>query len=144
MRTIFALSLYTVLFSTNLISAQEMSTTILATERKGPVIAVDRELHDFGTMRPDEVPDGNLSFTVYNEGDEPLILSYVRACCGTRVTDYTKTPISVGDSGIVSVSWRIHNRPHRINRTVTITSNASNRQTYVIRMRGQVVLPEEE
>lgn len=110
----------------------------------GPVIAVDREIHEFGRMLPNEIPDGNLSFTVYNKGNEPLAISNVRACCGTRVVDYPKAPIAPGDSGTVDVSWRIHNRPHRINRTVTITSNASNRQTYIMRIRGEVVLPEDE
>jgi hypothetical protein len=110
---------------------------------KGAVIAVDREIHNFGKMLPDQIPDGKISFTVYNNGDEPLILSNVRACCGTRVDEYTNTPIFAGDSGMVVVSWRIHNRPHQINRTVTITSNATNRQTYILRIRGEVVLPEE-
>jgi len=110
---------------------------------KGAIIAVDREVHNFGKMLPDQIPDGNISFTVFNNGDEPLVLSNVRACCGTRVDDYTKTPILAGDSGMVAVSWRIHNRPHQINRTVTITSNAGNRQTYILRIRGEVVLPEE-
>jgi hypothetical protein len=112
-------------------------------EKKGAVIAVEPEVHELGTMRPQDIPDGKLSFTVHNHGDEPLILTNVRACCGTRVDEYTQTPIAVGDSGIVRISWRIHPRPHRINRTVTIASNASNRQFYVARIRGEVILPEE-
>lgn len=111
--------------------------------KKGAIIEVDPDLHDFGTMLPDDIPDGRLSFSIYNKGDEPLILTNVRACCGTRVDEYTQAPIAVGDSGIVNISWRIHPRPHRINRTVTIASNASNRQFYVVRIRGEVVLPEE-
>lgn len=109
---------------------------------RGAFIEVDREIHNFGSMRPDEIPDGKLLFTVYNKGDQPLIVSGVRACCGTRVDNFTSTPIAVADSGVVEVSWRIHKRPHQINRTVTITSNATNRQNYILRIRGEVVLPE--
>ena len=118
-------------------------SVLMGQTKKGPIIEIDRELHDFGTMLPDDIPDGKLTFTVYNKGDEPLILTNVRACCGTRVNDYSKAPIPVADSGFVEVSWRIHPRPHRINRTVTITSNAGNRQNYIVRIRGEVVMPEE-
>jgi hypothetical protein len=131
----FVVTLALFLLSANLLFGQEP---------KGAIIAVDREIHNFGKILPDDIPDGNLAFTVYNQGDEPLLLTNVRACCGTRVVDYPKVPIAIGDSGKVEVSWRIHPRPHRINRTVTITSNASNRQTYILRIRGEVVLPEEE
>lgn len=116
---------------------------VLAQTPGGAIIELDRELHNFGTMKPDQIPDGKLSFTVYNKGDEPLIITGVRACCGTKVDNYTQSPIAVGDSGKVEVSWRIHPRPHRINRTVTITSNASNRQTTIARIQGEVVLPED-
>jgi len=117
--------------------------SLIAQSSRGAIIELDRELHNFGTMRPDQIPDGKLSFTVYNKGDEPLIITGVRACCGTRVDHYTQSPIAVGDSGRVEVSWRIHPRPHRINRTVTITSNATNRQTTIARIQGEVILPEE-
>jgi len=120
------------------------ASCLFGQESKGAVITVDREIHNLGTMLPDQIPDGNLAFTVYNQGDEPLLLTNVRACCGTRVVDYPKAPIAVGDSGMVEVHWRIHPRPHRINRTVTITSNATNRQTYILRIRGEVVMPEDE
>ena len=120
-----------------------LSVFVSAQEAGGPRIAVDREIHEFGSMRPHEIPDGKLSFTVYNRGNEPLIVSNVRACCGTRVDAFPQAPISPGDSASVNVSWRIHNRPHRINRTVTITSNATNRAIYVLRINGEVLPPED-
>ncbi len=114
---------------------------LVSQDRQGPFIEFDRELHDFGQMSSDEVPDGKLSFVVYNNGNQPLVLSNVRACCGTRVNGFTREPIAPADSGYVEVEFRIVPQPHRIRRTVTVQSNASNRQTAILRIQGEVVEP---
>lgn len=116
--------------------------TLLSQNHDGPHIAFDRELHDYGQVPADEVPDGKVGFTIYNRGNEPLVLSNVRACCGTRVTGYTREPIAASDSGFVEVQFRIVPRPQRIRRTITIQSNAGNRQTAILRIQGEVVEPE--
>ncbi len=113
-----------------------------AQDNQGPVISFDRELHDYGTILTDSVPEGKLSFIIYNTGTEPLVLSNVRACCGTRVNDYTKEPVAPADSGFVEVEFRIVPRPHRIRRTVTVQSNAVNRQTAILRIQGEVAEPD--
>lgn len=114
---------------------------VLAQDQQGPFIAFDRELHDYGQISTEEVPEGKVSFTIYNRGSQPLVLSTVRACCGTRVNDYTREPIAPSDSGFVEVEFRIVAHPHRIRRTVTIQSNAGNRQTAILRIQGEVVEP---
>ena len=111
-------------------------------DHEGPFIAFDRELHDYGEISTEDVPEGKIYFTIYNQGSQPLVLSNVRACCGTRVNDYTNEPIASSDSGYVEVEFRIVPRPHRIRRSVVIQSNASNRQTAVLRIQGEVVEPE--
>ncbi len=115
--------------------------SLLSQEQRGAFIAFDRELHEYGEMSTENLPDGKLRFTVFNQGNQPLVLSNVRACCGTRVNDYTKQPISPSDSGFVEVQFRIVPQPHRIRRTVTIQSNAENRQTAILRIQGAVVEP---
>jgi hypothetical protein len=115
--------------------------SLLSQEHRGAYIAFDKELHEYGEMSAENLPDGILRFKVYNQGDRPLVLSNVRACCGTRVNDYTKQPISPSDSGFVEVQFRIVPQPHRIRRTVTIQSNAENRQTAILRIQGEVVEP---
>ena len=110
-------------------------------DNEGAFIAFDRELHEFGEIETDNVPDGKLRFMVFNRGNTPLVLSNVRACCGTVVNNYTKQPIAASDTGFVEVQFRIIPRPHRIRRTVTIQSNAANRQTAILRIQGEVVEP---
>lgn len=108
---------------------------------KGPVISFDKEVHDFGTMHVGSVPDGKVEFKIFNNGKEPLLLTMVRACCGTQVREYTRSPIAPGDSGMVKVEFRIYNRVQKISRTVTIQSNAENKQTSILRILGEVVEP---
>lgn len=107
----------------------------------GPVISFDKEVHDYGTVYTSKTPDGIIEFKIYNKGKKPLILTNVRACCGTLVKEYTREPISPRDSGIVKIEFRVIDRPHRISRTVTIQSNAENRQTAVLRVIGEIVEP---
>lgn len=107
----------------------------------GPIISFNKDVHDYGKLITTNTPDGTVEFKVYNKGKKPLVLSNVRACCGTQVKEYTNHPIASGDSGIVKVEFRILPRPHRISRTVTIQSNAENRQTAVLRIIGEVIEP---
>ncbi|MFP4366067.1 MAG: DUF1573 domain-containing protein [Bacteroidales bacterium] len=126
-----------ILFTTVIILIVTLSVS--AQDHQGAYIAFDRELHDYGELQTDSLPDGTLKFMVYNQGSQPLVLSNVRGCCGTRVNDYTKAPIAPSDSGFVEVQFRLVPHPHRIRRTITIQSNAANRQTAILRVQGEVV-----
>jgi hypothetical protein len=114
---------------------------LTAQNHQGAFIAFDRELHDYGEISSEEVPDGKITFKIYNRGNQPLVLSTVRACCGTRVNEFSREPIAPSDSGYVEVQFRITPQPHRIRRTITIQSNAGNRQTAILRIQGEVVEP---
>ncbi len=110
-------------------------------DKQGAFIAFDREVHEFGEMATDKLPEGKIRFQIFNQGNAPLVLSSVRACCGTVVNDYTRHPIAPSDTGFVEVQFRIIPQPHRIRRTVTVQSNAGNRQTAILRIQGEVVEP---
>ncbi len=116
-------------------------SALLAQHHDGPYIVMYPDGLDYGEIPTDEVPDGKINFSVINHGNQPLVLTTVRACCGTRVNSYTQEPIAPADTGYVEVQFRIVPRPHRIRRTVTIQSNAENRQTAIFRIQGEVVEP---
>ncbi len=122
-----------ILGSYTLIDAQQAGT--------GVSISFDKEVHDFGRIYTNNTPDGKVEFKIYNKGTRPLILTSVRACCGTVVREFTSQPIAPNDSGVVRVELRVFPQPHKINRTVTIQSNAENRQTAILRITGEVVEP---
>ena len=60
----------------------------------GPVITLDKEVHDYGTMQQNA--DGNCVFTVTNDGSEPLIISRCKGSCGCTVPQCDKDPIMPG------------------------------------------------
>jgi len=108
-------------------------------EKKGPVLEFEKSRQDYGTVYVDDLPDGNLEIKFTNTGDEPLVISNVRACCGTRVTDWPREPIMPGDEETIEVSFRLAPRPQRISRTVTVNYNNEERPTVRYRIVGQVV-----
>ncbi len=88
------------------------------------VISFDRKEHNFGTI---EEAGGRVStiFEFTNDGNEPLVLSNVRASCGCTTPTWTKTPIEPGQKGQITVTYNPNGRPGRFQKTITITSNAT-------------------
>jgi hypothetical protein len=106
-------------------------------EKKGPQLTWDIEKYDYGTVYTDEMPETKLDIKFTNDGTEPLILSNVRACCGTRVHEWPRQPIMPGDEGTIKIEFRLAPNPQRISRTVTVTSNADP-QTSIFRVVGEL------
>jgi len=109
------------------------------TEVKGPQFTFDKPNHDYGTAFVDEMPETKLDIRFSNTGNEPLILSGVRACCGTRVTEWPREPIMPGEEGVIKIEFRLAPRAQRISRTVTASYNNSQQPTVVYRILGQIV-----
>ncbi len=120
-----------------------MFMTVAADEKKGPQLKFENNRHDYGTVYVDDMPETKLAIQFSNTGDEPLILSSVRACCGTRVTQWPREPILPGEEGTINVEFRLAPRPQRISRSVTVTYNNEERPTERFRITGQVVEREE-
>ncbi len=110
-----------------------------ASEKKGPELTFENNRHDYGTVYVDDMPETKLAINFSNTGDEPLILSNVRACCGTRVTQWPREPILPGEEGTINVEFRLAPRAQRISRSVTVTYNNEDKPTERYRITGQVV-----
>lgn len=70
----------------------------VATAQGGPKLEVENLIADLG-----EVPQGDVrdvSFTLKNTGNEPLVIKAVRPTCGCTVVDYDKE-IAAGETGEV-------------------------------------------
>ena len=102
---------------------------------QGPSISLDKQVHDYGTIS--QGADGSCEFTVTNDGTEPLIISRCKGSCCCTVPKCEKTPIMPGATSAISVRYDTK-RIGPINKSVTITSNASNEPTKVIRIKGKV------
>jgi len=122
-----------------LLMAMVLTAAADENEKKGPVLTFDPPRQDYGTVYVDELPDGNLEIQFSNTGDEPLVISNVRACCGTRVREWPREPIMPGEEETIEVSFRLAPRPQRISRSVTVNYNNEQRPTERFRIVGQVV-----
>lgn len=87
---------------------------------------------------------GKIDIEVHNDGAVPLILNQVTGCCGTRITDWPRQPITPGQKGTIKIYFRISPTPHRISRTITVQSNAGNGNMQKVAILGEITLPKDK
>jgi hypothetical protein len=105
-------------------------------EKQDSIIFSQME-YDFGTIARGS--DGTCEFEFINKGDNPLILSNVRATCGCTVPQWPKEPIPPGGKGVVKVKYNT-NILGVFNKSVTVHSNAVNKMV-ILRIKGKVENP---
>lgn len=108
----------------------------------GPELKFEKEVHDFGKLQ--QYGDASTEFVFTNTGTEPLIISNARGSCGCTVPEWPREPIAPGATAAIKVKYD-SKRVGPINKSVTISSNASNSPTKVIRIKGEILkAPNEE
>jgi len=116
--------------------ASALTSTVVAQEVKnGAAIEFKKETHDYKTV--EYGGDGTCEFEFTNTGTAPLIISNAKGSCGCTVPQWPRDPIMPGASASIKVKYDTK-RPGAINKSVTITSNATNTPTKVIRIKGNV------
>lgn len=118
----------------SILSLALCATMMMAQE---PVITFTKTEHDFGKIN--EV-DGRVTtiFDFKNEGMAPLVLSNVRASCGCTTPKWTREPVEPGQTGQITVTYNPSGRPGRFQKTITITSNATEPTTRLY-IKGEVI-----
>lgn len=112
------------------------TNTLMAQEvENGAKIEFEKEVHDYGTI--ENGANGECVFVFKNTGNAPLIISNAKGSCGCTVPQWPKEPIAPGASAEIKVKYDTK-RTGPINKSVTITSNAVNEPTKVIRIKGNV------
>ena len=101
----------------------------------GAEITFEKEVHDFGKMK--QHGDASTEFKFKNTGTEPLIISNSRGSCGCTVPEWPREPIAPGESSVIKVKYD-SKRIGPINKSVTISSNAVNTPSKVIRIKGNI------
>lgn len=120
------------------VNAQEKKNETQDANQHGPKIVFAEREHNYGTIQ--KGGDGNCVFTFTNTGDEPLILSNVRASCGCTTPKWTQKPVMPGKTGEIGVRYNTNN-VGGFTKTVTVTSNAVNEARVVVKIKGNVVQP---
>ena len=103
--------------------------------RNGAEIEFEKTVHDYGNVPYNG--NGECEFRFTNTGNEPLIVQKPKSSCGCTIPTWPKEPILPGESEVIKVTYRT-NRPGIINKTVTVTSNAVQNGTVVLRIKGTV------
>jgi len=102
----------------------------------GAEIEFEKVVHDYG-----DVPyngNGECEFRFTNTGTEPLIIQKPKSSCGCTVPSWPKDPILPGKSETIEVTYRT-NRVGNFDKKVTVTSNAVQNPTVVLRIKGRVL-----
>lgn len=123
------LMMFVAAVATNSVMAQEVA-------QDGAMIEFEKEVHDYGTIK--NGADGTCSFDFKNTGNQPLIISNAKGSCGCTVPSWPKEPINPGQTATITVKYDTK-RTGAINKSVTITSNAVNEPTKVLRIKGNVL-----
>jgi len=101
--------------------AQEASSL----KANGPVISFEKKNHDFEDIFQGDKVEETFKFT--NTGNEPLIIVDVKVTCGcTTPKGWPKDPIPPGGKGEVTVAFNSAGKMGRVDKTVTVVSNAVN------------------
>lgn len=93
------------------------------------------ETIDVGTI-PQNTPKP-IIFEFKNTGKTAVIVTHVQGSCGCTATDYTKTPIAPGKSGMVTATYNAANAG-AFTKTVSVTTNAET-AVKVLTIKGTVV-----
>jgi len=110
------------------------------TTRAQAVLQFETDNHDFG-----KVAEGTIAtyeFKFKNTGNQPAIIANVQASCGCTTPDWTKTPVLPGKSGVIKTMYSSAGRPGVFNKTVTVTSNATE-PSKVLTIKGAVLTKDE-
>ncbi len=101
----------------------------------GAKIEFEKMVHDYGSI--EYGANGQCTFDFKNTGNAPLIISNAKGSCGCTVPSWPKEPIAPGATATITVKYDTK-RPGAINKSVTITSNAVDEPTAVLRIKGNV------
>lgn len=108
--------------------------------QSGPKIEFAKETHDYGNLK--NGGNGTCTFEFTNTGNAPLIIADAKGSCGCTVPQWPKEPIAPGAKGVITVKYDTK-KVGPISKSVTITSNAVNEPTKVLRIKGNVAPPAE-
>jgi hypothetical protein len=129
----FVLTLLFAVMSLGIVCAQEKDPKQIPAN--GPKISFSETTHDYGTV--EKASDGNCEFEFTNKGNEPLILSNVRASCGCTAPTWSKEPIMPGQKSTIKVHYNTNN-VGGFNKSITVTSNAVDNPRVVLKIKGKV------
>lgn len=108
---------------------------------KGAIIKFDSLIANYGVINKGD--NGVRYFTFTNIGNEPLIISAAKSSCGCLVASWPREPILPRGKGRIKAVYSTY-RIGKINKSITVLSNAINGNIKVLRIKGEVLHPKTE
>ena len=100
-----------------------------------PVIEFEKKTYNYGEIN--YKGDGICRFKFENKGQEPLLLTKVRASCGCTTTSWPKEPINPSDTASIEVKYNTRIKGN-FSKSIRVYSNAKN-SPILLRIKGKVV-----
>ena len=104
------------------IGIPEQEKRVLPADGKYPVMTFEKPEHDFGTIAAESKV--NYSFQFKNTGEADLIITRAVGSCGCTIPEYPKTPIKVGESAKIDVSFNSAGKHGNQQKSITIYTNS--------------------
>jgi Protein of unknown function (DUF1573) len=121
-----------------LLAALVLSSTSLFAQKKADDIAkLNVETYDLGKVKQN-VP-ATATFIVTNIGKEDLLIDEAKPTCGCTISDYTKSPIAPGKTGVIHATYNAANLGH-IDKTLTLKFAGADDIKF-IKLTGEVLDP---
>jgi Protein of unknown function (DUF1573) len=116
---------------------KDMSTTLPKSEVNVDMAAFswDASVHDFGKIKQGVPVTHEFKFT--NTGKAPLIIVNAQPSCGCTTPDWTKTPVSPGQSGFIKATFNA-GAAGPFNKTISVTANVEG-GTVALTIKGEVI-----
>ena len=124
--------------STDLVNVPATASGKDINATSSPIFTFTQENYDFGKITQGEKVSHDFNFK--NTGGSNLIISSAQGSCGCTVPQYSKTPVSPGDSGVVNVVFDSEGKSGKVQKTVTLVSNA-NPNTKVLTISAEIIIP---
>jgi hypothetical protein len=107
----------------------QSASTPAKEKANGPVLAFEKNTHDFGDINQGEKVEQMFTFT--NTGTEPLIITNIQVTCGCTAPEWPREPIMPGGTGKIKVVFNSAGKHGRQDKAVTVVSNAVNDDTKI-------------
>jgi hypothetical protein len=133
---------FTLLFAATLVvgyvyGQQPAAVPTAAPDVSGPIMTLDSDVVDYGTIANGADPLRKISFK--NTGTEPLVISNAKGSCGCTVPTWPREPILPGETGEIEVRYDTK-RTGPISKTIKITTNEVV-NSHTVRVIGTVEAP---
>lgn len=104
--------------------SQEAKPQTPAVKTDGPVLTLDKNTHDFGSIAQGDVVEKVFTFT--NTGNQPLIITNIQTSCGCTTPEWPRNPIMPGGKGEIKVGFNSAGKMNKQDKKLPIISNAVN------------------